>query len=153
MIWPRFLNLSLLLLFPIAWTAPLLRAGLNLPLLGLKEISVISGLRALWHEDLLLALVVALFAIVSPMVKVIGIALMQFGLIGPRAKPVFVQLGRLAMADIFLMALYVVIIKGVAMTRVEVGWGLYLFTFCVLASLLVSLVPAKLPARTAEPQG
>ena len=67
----------------------------------------------------------------------------QFGKIGPRAKPVFGFLGRLAMADIFLMALYVVIIKGVAMTRVEVGWGLYLFTFCVLASLLVTLLEPK----------
>ena len=143
MAWLRYLNLSLIVLFPLAWGAPLLRAGLNLPLLGLKEVSVISGLAALGEEDLFLALIVFLFAIVAPAVKVVGMALIQFGRIGDRAKPVFGFLGRLAMADIFLMALYVVIIKGVAMTRVEVGWGLYLFTFCVLASLLVTLMERK----------
>ena len=119
MAWLRYLNLSLIVLFPLAWGAPLLRAGLNLPLLGLKEVSVISGLAALVEEDLFLALIVFLFAIVAPAVKVVGMALIQFGRIGDRAKPVFGFLGRLAMADIFLMALYVVIIKGVAMTRVE----------------------------------
>ena len=140
--WIALLNLSLILLFPVAWFAPLLRAGLNLPLLGLKEISVMSGLGALWQEDVILALVVAIFAILSPAVKVVGMAMIHQGLGGGRLKPLFAQLGRLAMADVFLIALYVVVVKGVAMTRVEIGWGLYLFTFCVLASLLVSFWPA-----------
>lgn len=42
----RYTNLSLLILYPIAWFAPLLNAGL-LPLFGLKEISVMSGLQSL----------------------------------------------------------------------------------------------------------
>jgi uncharacterized paraquat-inducible protein A len=137
--WTLALNLALLVLFPIAWVAPLLRAGLNLPLLGLDEISVISGLVALWGTDRLLALLVALFAVVAPVTKIALLAAVQTGRLGPRALPVLHWLGKLAMADIFLIALYVVVIKGVAMTRVEVGWGLYLFTFCVLASLALSL--------------
>ena len=141
--WQCWLNLSLIVLFPVAWFAPLLRAGLNLPLLGLKEVSVMSGLAALWQEDLLLFAVVFLFAILAPVLKVVGMALFHAGRLTAQMKPVFAFLGRVAMADIFLMALYVVIIKGVAMTRVEVGWGLYLFTFCVLASLAVSLSPGK----------
>ncbi|WP_298494310.1 paraquat-inducible protein A [uncultured Maritimibacter sp.] len=141
--WQRWLNLSLIVLFPVAWFAPLLRAGLNLPILGLKEVSVMSGLVALWQEDLLLFAVVFVFAIVAPALKVVGMALLHAGRLNARLKPVFGFLGRVAMADIFLMALYVVIIKGVAMTRVEVGWGLYLFSFCVLASLAVSLMPGK----------
>jgi uncharacterized paraquat-inducible protein A len=40
------LNLALLILFPLAWTAPLMRAGL-LPLFGLEDISILSGLAAL----------------------------------------------------------------------------------------------------------
>ncbi|MCZ8150952.1 MAG: paraquat-inducible membrane protein A, partial [Rhodobacteraceae bacterium] len=48
------LNLSLLILFPVAWFAPLLRAGL-LPLFGLSEISVVSGLQSLWATDPALA--------------------------------------------------------------------------------------------------
>ena len=42
------------------------------------------------------------------------------------------------MADIFLIAIYIVLAKGVGVGRVETGWGLYLFTFCVLASLAIS---------------
>ena len=53
----RWINLSLLILFPIAWFAPLMRAGL-LPLFGLKEISILSGLQSLWGTDVFLALVV-----------------------------------------------------------------------------------------------
>ncbi|MEO0990507.1 MAG: paraquat-inducible membrane protein A, partial [Pseudomonadota bacterium] len=41
----KLLNLSLLILFPISWFAPLMRAGL-LPFFDLDEISVISGLQA-----------------------------------------------------------------------------------------------------------
>ncbi|MGH1369298.1 MAG: paraquat-inducible protein A [Maritimibacter sp.] len=145
----KALNLSLIVLFPIAWFAPLMRAGLKLPLFGLEEISVISGLQALWKTDVFLALMVTFFAIISPLLKVIGVTLIQFGLMKRKVLPVFNVLGKLAMADIFLIALYIVIIKGVALTRVETGWGLYLFTFCVLASLFVSHKTAK----KAQPNG
>ena len=133
----RALNLSLLILYPIAWAAPLLRAGL-LPLFGLTEISVLSGLRSLWASDLFLALVVTVFALIAPMLKTIGLALVQFDLHGPRAMPALALVGRLAMADIFLIALYITIAKGIGIGRVEVAWGLYLFTGCILASLWVS---------------
>ena len=52
-------------------------------------------------------------------------------------------LGKLAMADVFLIALYIVVVKGVHLARVENGWGLYLFTFCVLASITASHLTAK----------
>lgn len=58
----RYANLALLVLFPIAWFAPLMRAGL-LPLFGLSEISVISGLQSLWESDVFLALMVTFFAL------------------------------------------------------------------------------------------
>ena len=48
-------------------------------------------------------------------------------------------LGKLAMADIFLIALYIVIAKGVGVGTVETAWGLYLFTGCIIASLGISL--------------
>ena len=38
----RYLNLCLLVLFPIAWFAPLMRAAV-LPIFGMDEISVITG--------------------------------------------------------------------------------------------------------------
>ncbi|MHC0053998.1 paraquat-inducible protein A [Actibacterium sp. D379-3] len=135
----KLANLALLILFPIAWFAPLLRAGL-LPLFGMSEISVISGLHSLWRSDIPLALIVTALALVAPYLKTIGLALIQFGLAPPRLLPALTVMGKLAMADVFLIALYVVIAKGVGVGRVEVAWGLYLFTFCILASLGLSLL-------------
>lgn len=136
------LNLSLLVLFPVSWFAPVLRAGL-LPFFDLSEISVISGLQALWGKDVVLALLVTFFAIFAPYLKTIGLALMQFRLLSPRVAPALHILGKLAMADIFLIALYIIMIKGIGLARVETAWGLYLFTGCVLASLALSLLSAK----------
>lgn len=138
----RYANLALLILFPLSWFAPLLRAGL-LPFFGLDAISVITGLLAIWDEDIFLALVVALFALVAPLAKTAGLALVQFGLAGPGLIGPVKALGRLAMADVFLIALYVVLAKGVGVGRVETGWGLYLFTGCVLASLAISAIESQ----------
>ncbi len=131
-------NLALLVLFPVSWFAPLLRAGL-LPLFGLSEISVISGLQVLWDTDVGLALLVTFFAIFAPWLKTIGLALVHFGLLAPSTLPALTWLGKLAMADVFLIALYVVVVKGVGYATVETAWGLYLFTGCILASLALSL--------------
>lgn len=133
----RLLNLTLLVLYPIAWAAPLLRAGL-LPLFSLSEISVLTGLQSLWATDIFLALVVTVFALVAPYVKTLGLALVQFGLLNRSTLPALHALGKLAMADIFLIALYITLSKGIGVGRIEVAWGLYLFTFCILASLLIA---------------
>ncbi len=138
----RYANLALLILFPIAWFAPLMRAGL-LPLFGLSEISVISGLQSLWGTDVFLALLVTVFALFAPYMKTIGLALVQFRLASPRLMPALHVLGKLAMADIFLIALYVVVVKGVGLARVETAWGLYFFTFCILASLAISMLGGR----------
>jgi len=138
----RLTNLSLLILFPIAWFAPLLRAAL-LPVFGMDEISVISGLQSLWASDVILALIVTTFAIFAPYLKTIGLALIHFDLLKPKTLPVLGYLGKLAMADIFLIALYVVVVKGAGRVTVEGGWGLYLFTACVLASILVSILTPR----------
>ncbi|WP_372602821.1 paraquat-inducible protein A [Actibacterium sp.] len=136
----KYANLALLILFPIAWFAPLMRAGLGLPFFHLSEISVITGLQSLWQTDIFLALLVTLFALVAPILKTLGLALIQFGLASPRLLPVLTILGKLAMADVFLIALYIVLAKGVGVGKVETAWGLYLFTACILASLALSLL-------------
>lgn len=133
----RWINLLLLVLFPLSWFAPLMRAGL-LPLFNLKEISVITGVQSLWGSDVFLALVVTLFALVAPLLKTIGLALMHWRMLSPRVAPVLAIMGKLAMADVFLIALYITIAKGVGVGRLEVAWGLYLFTACILGSIWVS---------------
>jgi uncharacterized paraquat-inducible protein A len=132
----RYLNLSLLILFPIAWFAPLMRAAL-LPIFGMDEISVVTGLQSLWASDIPLALAVTFLAIFAPYAKTIGLALIHWNLLSPKVLPVLHVLGKLAMADVFLIALYIVIAKGAGHVTVEVAWGMYLFTACILASILI----------------
>lgn len=142
------LNLSLFVLFPLAWIAPLMRAGL-LPLFGLSEISVLSGILALWQEDAPLAIAVALFAIVAPILKTAGLALIHLRLTDNRLLGPLTALGKLAMADIFLVAIYITLARGVGVGRVETAWGLWLFTGCVVASFVISLATSALAKRGA----
>lgn len=140
-----YLNLCLLVLYPVAWFAPLMRAAL-LPVFGMDEISVVSGLQSLWGSDAALALLVTALAVFVPYVKTLGLALVQFGLLSRRTLPALHLLGRLAMADVFLVALYIVLAKGVGHATVEVAWGLWLFTGCILGSLALSLAEGRLAA-------
>ena len=141
-------NLALLVLFPVAWSAPLMRAGL-LPLFGLDEISILSGLSALWRGgEAALAILVALFALAAPIAKTVLLALVHLSRAPTRLLPALQLLGKLAMADVFLIAVYVTLAKGIAMGRVETAWGLWLFTGCVLASLAIGLATARLVRET-----
>ena len=138
----RLLTLSLLILYPIAWFAPLMRAGL-LPIFGLSEISVITGLQSLWGSDAALALIVTFFAIFAPDLKTIGLALVQWDLLDSKVQPILHVLGKLAMADIFLIALYITLAKGIGYATIEVAWGVYMFTACIVASMILSLATER----------
>jgi len=144
----KAINLALLIAYPVAWAAPLMRAGLDLPLFGLSEISVLSGLRSLWQTDMALAAVVTLFALVAPYVKTLGLALVHFGRLPRRRLAVLQVMGKLAMADIFLIALYITVVKGIGLARIETAWGLYLFSGCVIASLIIGWRTEEPGART-----
>ena len=142
----KFANLSLIFLFPVAWFAPMLKAGIidkEIWWFGLKEISVISGLQALWATDVIMALLVTFFAIFAPYLKTLGLALIHFHLLDPKVHPALFILGRLAMADIFLIALYILVVKGIGVGTVKTAWGLYLFSACILVSLALSFISEK----------
>jgi len=130
-------NLALLVLYPVAWLAPLAHAGL-LPWFGGRDVSIWSGVTTLWDSDIRLALLVALFAMAFPLAKTLALAALHFGRLGPRALPWIETLGKLSMADVFLIALYIVMVKGVGLGHVTPGWGLWFFTACVLGQIAVS---------------
>ena len=132
----KYANLALLILFPIAWFAPLFRAAI-LPIFGMDEISVISGLQSLWGTDPVLALLVTTLAIFAPYARTLGLALIHWHLLSPQTLTALHILGKLAPADVFLIALYIVIAKGVGHATIETAWGLYLFTACILASIFL----------------
>jgi paraquat-inducible protein A len=134
----KLANLALLVLFPVAWFAPLMtvqlwRWGAE------REVSVITGLQALWGEDVVLALLVTFLAVFAPVIKVVGLALVHFSLLSPRLMGALYVTGKLAMADVFLIAVWIVAFRGLGIGTISLDWGLYLFTGCVLASLALSL--------------
>ena len=112
--------------------------------------TVISGLAKLWETDVFLALAVTFFALVAPMLKCLGMGLIQFGLLSGTTQPALALMGKLAMADIFILALYIVIAKGIGVGQIDVAWGLYLFTAAVIASMAVSLIERR-AARAVRP--
>lgn len=146
----RWINLALLILFPLSWVAPLMRAGL-LPLFGLSEISVITGIASLWESDIFLAMIVMIFALFAPYLKTIALALIHWDILTPRITPLLGILGKLAMADVFLIALYITLAKGIGVGRVETAWGLYVFTACILASIWVSWRTTQTQAHAGDP--
>lgn len=135
----KLVNAWLIIAFPVSWFAPLLKAGL-LPFFNMTEISILSGLTALMESDIFLAGVVALFAIILPLAKVMATAAIQFGFLKYHHLWWVSLLGKFAMAEVFLLALYIVVAKGVGVGRLETAWGLYFFTFCVLMSYLVTVI-------------
>ena len=95
-------------------------------------------MQTLWEEDLALALLVAFFAMVAPILKTALLALVHWGALKPRALPLLAVLSKLAMADVFLIAVYIVVMKGVGIGRIDTAWGLWFFTACVLLSIFVT---------------
>ena len=134
---PGLINLVLLALYPVAWIAPLARAGI-LPFFSGDEITIIGGVVDLWEADAALAILVAVFAILVPYAKTLALAAIHFGYLRGRALPVIEIVGKLSMADVFLIALYIVMVKGIGVGHVATAWGLWLFTTCVLVSIWVS---------------
>ena len=99
---------------------------------------MISGIQSLWGEDKYLALLVTFFALFAPMMKTIGLSLIQFELLSERAKPSVHFIGKLAMADVFIIAISCVVFKGIDIGKIEILLGTYLFSACVIFSLIVS---------------
>lgn len=136
----QVLNLVLLIVYPIAWFAPLARAGV-LPWFSGNEISVAGGVIDLWEVDWMLSTLVALLAVVVPYGKTLLLAAIHRGWNGPLG--LIEAVAKLSMADVFLIALYIVVVKGVGIGHVTPAWGLWLFTLCVLVSIWIGWATKK----------
>ena len=133
-------QLLLLAALPVAWIAPLFSA--RVPFLWREDISILSGLEALWRIDLLLFTVVLVFSVVTPLTKLLASAWLWYRVPVARAAGWSVPLtllGKLAMTEVFLLAVLIVGLKGVGIGRVEIDWGIGWLTATVLATFAVSL--------------
>lgn len=130
----KFVNLALLGLWPLAWTAPLASTEVAW-LFTVEEVSILSAVQQLWEIDWILAVAIALFAVVIPYLKTLALVFVQFS---PERDarivlPALEVLARLSMADVFLIALSILVYRGIGAVQVE--WGLYLFTGLVLVAI------------------
>ncbi|MGM0583604.1 MAG: paraquat-inducible protein A [Pseudomonadota bacterium] len=135
-------NLALLVLWPVAWTVPVARAGL-LPFLEGEPVSVLSALAALWPTDPWLAGLVAGLAVALPWAKTAALVAWHIGRLPRRGLPALAWLGRLSMAEVFLVALLVALMRGPVLGHVEPARGLALFAACALASLALSILAER----------
>lgn len=152
-------NLALLAALPFVWTLPLIESR-NLFFFS-HDVSILSGARDLYASDMFLFLVVAVFAMAVPYAKLLLYAWIWFG--ARRAPPAMLGVGRvlakLSMTDVFLFALLLVVVKGIAAAEIVVRPGLYAFSTAILMSVAVSIVTDRAlaagatstPSRSARP--
>lgn len=140
-------NLVLTLALPVVWFLPLVRNSAFL--VFSYELSIANGMMELLAVDWLLAVVIFLFVIVAPLLKgFIYIALWFLPWrLGRHALALGKHLARYAMADIFLVALSIVIVKGLGVGSIELRYGFYLFAGYVLYSLAFSHVSERLAGK------
>jgi paraquat-inducible protein A len=130
----------LALAFPVTWAAPLMTVKVRLAFwTSGADISLLSTLQALAADDPALALLLGFLAMVAPMLKLLGMALILTGWLDPRAEGALWTLGRLAMADVFLIVIYIALFKGLDGGTITPQWGLWAYTGAVLGSLCLSL--------------
>jgi paraquat-inducible protein A len=127
------------IIVPATWWLPLFTA--RVPFLWRHDVSIASGLVELWRLDLLLFSAVLLFSVLVPLAKGAALIWVWYRIPYRGVKQAFHRLallGKLAMAEVFLLAVMLVGLKGVGIGTVEVTWGLPAFTAAVLLSLASS---------------
>ena len=113
-------------------------------------ISVVGGIITLFQEsEYFLFVVLTLFTLVFPCVKLGLLAVIwlerEHDLARVKQLHHWVEhLGKWSMLDVFVVAILIVAMKSAAVAELQIGPGLYLFTFSVIATQLASTLVAKL---------
>jgi paraquat-inducible protein A len=146
--------------------AAMLIAGWTLPIMTVErllflsqEISILRGVSELWEEgQVFLALVIGLFSVVLPTVK-LGLALLLWyradtGNPALRRRLGWLEAaGRWSMLDVFVVALAVVAIQISLIDDVTVHPGVYVFTAAIVLSLVVVQRMTALARRALKANG
>lgn len=117
-------------------------------------VSVVGGIITLFREgEYFLFAVLALFTLVFPCVKLGLLAVVwlerEHDLARVRRLHGWVgSLGKWSMLDVFVVAILIVAMKSAGVARIQIGSGLYLFTFSVIATQFASAWVAGLLNRT-----
>ncbi len=117
--------------------------------LSFESKNVIGSIAALYaHGEKAVAVLIALFSVGIPVLKNIGLLFVGIFYRAPFAVAVvrfFAHLGKWSMADVFVVATFLVYIAGNNRTgRAEIEVGLYFFLAYVVVSMAVSFVADKM---------
>jgi uncharacterized paraquat-inducible protein A len=107
-----------------------------------NEIVLIQAAYDLYHTDTLLFVVVFLFGIVAPSLKLIASAFFWYFMdvrLAKRHHKWLTVLSKLSMLDIMLLAILVIAIKGIGIGSVDTRPGLYFYVVLVVNSFFLSL--------------
>lgn len=116
-------------------------------------VSVVGGIITLFREgEYFLFAVLTLFTLVFPCVKLglLGVVWLErdHDLARVRRLHGWVEsLGKWSMLDVFVVAILIVAMKSAGVARIQIGAGLYLFTFSVIATQFASARVARLLRR------
>ena len=134
---PGFVLAGVLLV--LGWTLPIMT--ISKLVFFAERISILDGIAVLWREDqMFLCLVVALFSIVFPALKMLAALWLWYAVdlesdILHTSLDRLELLGRWSMLDVFLVALTVVAIQVSLIGEVTTHAGLYVFTAAVVLSM------------------
>ena len=128
-----------------------LAVGIFSPVMTFKKLifykntfSIHSGLTTLFKEgEYILFLIIFVFTILFPTVKIILLVLIHYLGFWPHEKRkrllhYLSLVSKWSMLDVFIVALLVVIVRLGITGRVEVRWGIYVFAVSVILSTLAT---------------
>lgn len=128
----------------------LLYAGLTLPIIRTSrlwifsdEISLVGVVRVLWREDeIFVGLVVLVFSLVFPVLKLVAAyVLWRFVAVDTRHFGRLLSLveflGKWSLADVFIVALAIVVLKSSGLVNATIGIGVYPFSASIVLTAAV----------------
>ena len=146
--------------FFIAASFLLFSAGIFFPFFHVTKfwlfddaVSVVGGIITLFREgEYFLFAVLTLFTLVFPCIKLGLLAIVWLERTHALARVRrlhgwVVSLGKWSMLDVFVVAILIVAMKSAAVAHIQIGLGLYLFTFSVIATQFASAWVAGILAR------
>lgn len=135
-----------------------LAIGIFAPVMTFKKLifytntfSIHTGLMSLFKEgEYILFLIIFVFTILFPFVKIICLVLLRYFRFWPQEKKerllrYLSLVSKWSMLDVFIVALLVVIVRLGITGKVEVRWGLYVFAVSVILSTLATQWLSRTP--------
>ena len=142
----------------VAWWLPLIETN-HLLQWSPDNLSVLDGLARLYSDgELFLAGVILVLAILVPFAKNL-LSLFVWYFLDPtetatkRFVWILSVLGKWGMADVFLIALGVVLVKGIPGTEISVRYGLWVFSAAVACSILSTNLMSWIEGRIENENG